>query len=468
MNNFLRNLWDFLNDISLNLGEVNISLIGLIQLIVFLLLIVFLIKLLQKPLKNRLLKSLGIQQSSREAIANLITYSLGALGFIIILQTVGINLSALAVIGGGIGIGIGFGLQDFTKNFVSGITIAFENKIKTDDFIELDNIKGFIEEISTRSTTIRQFNGSRVIVPNSQLVEKFLNNWSYQPVVSISTDVEVASDSDLNMVVESLMQAAYNTPYVLEEELIRVFFTGFGDTCFNFRVWISISIENIDKKDWIESCLNHQIARQLRKFQVSLSTPQRNLWLLNAQELTDNYQPPVATPLQISSICDLFKKTDYFRNFNDFQLVLLLERGYARTYLANTIVFQEGDTADNFYIILSGSVEVYVEKTKKVLNTMEAGSFFGELALLLNDKRTASIRTLEPTELFMISKKSFERLLKSQPELASMIIEESKKHKEELIKRRAKMKELGLLDPEEDEENILSWFAKRFKDTFNL
>ena len=158
----------------------------------------------------------------------------------------------------------------------------------------------------------------------------------------------------------------------------------------------------------------------------------------------------------------------YFKNFTDVELRKLIEVGYRKRIKPLDFLFHEGDPGDAFYIILSGSVEVFVEKINKNLTTLKAGKFFGELALILGIPRTASVRAIEDTILFAINKKGFEKILHENPELAEVILQEFGKHKEELFERQSELRTLGLVDIEEDDKNIIVWVRSRFKNLFNL
>jgi len=74
-----------------------------------------------------------------------LTTNLGSFTFLLVLQTIGFNLASFAVIAGGLGVGIGFGLQEVTKNFVSGMILLVEGKLKSGDYIEFDGLIGYIK-----------------------------------------------------------------------------------------------------------------------------------------------------------------------------------------------------------------------------------------------------------------------------------------------------------------------------------
>ncbi len=121
-------------------------------------------------IKKLLLIPMGLDRGSREAIASVIIYIIATLGILITLQRAGIYLRTLTVLAGVLGIGIGLGLQNIASNFISGLTLLFEQPIKVGDFIEVDNLLGTVESISIRSTIVRTLDGIFVIVPNIKFV----------------------------------------------------------------------------------------------------------------------------------------------------------------------------------------------------------------------------------------------------------------------------------------------------------
>ena len=155
------------------LGAETITLWWIIQVMGLLAIVSLVAKASKQFLKNFLLLQLRVSEGNREVISTLTGLSLATLAFIVVLQTMGLDLASFAVIIGGLGIGIGFGLQELTKNLVSGLTILGESKLKVGDLIEFNNNIGYIKEISIRSTVIRTFKGSYLVVPNTELTVVF-------------------------------------------------------------------------------------------------------------------------------------------------------------------------------------------------------------------------------------------------------------------------------------------------------
>ncbi len=122
-----------------------VSLSLIVHLIFALLIVVFLTRVFKNFLKKLLLVRVGIDEGNREAIAIIISYSIGTLSFLLVLQNTGFNLASLAVVAGALGVGIGLGLQDITKNFISGLTLLMERKLKVGDYVEFDGLSGYVK-----------------------------------------------------------------------------------------------------------------------------------------------------------------------------------------------------------------------------------------------------------------------------------------------------------------------------------
>lgn len=457
-------------------GDTAVSFMSILQLILSLLIVAFISRAISNFVKHRLLVKLGIDEGNREAITGIVRYLTIALGLIVVLQNVGFNFASLAVLAGGLGIGIGFGTQDLTTNFFSGLTLLLDRPIKVGDFVELDGLMGVVKEISIRSTIIKTNQESCAIVPNSDMIESKIINWSYDTTnYCLRIPVEVSEDSNPLLVTETLLNTAYTEAAVLYEPNPKVLFLEFSEDGFKFEllVWISCPKE----RELIKSSLNFSIEYSLRQHGIQLASKANKLWFRNPEALApllQKYQPEICKdelhvaerPLKRSSLSSLLRQVKYFENFDDLELRQLIEVGYRQRLLANQILFNENDPGDAFYIIISGSVEVFVEKIGKYLTTLHTGDFLGELSLMLGVPRTATVKALEDTVLFVIHKNGFQRLLRELPQLYEQIVQELSKHQEELIQRQEQLRELGLVDEVEDDQNPVDWVRKRLNKLF--
>ena len=153
------------------LDEKPVSLASLSKLIILAFAAYLIARLLRGFIRRTILNRFGLDRGTLEAVASVIGYLLTGFGFLIVLEISGINLSSLTVIAGVLGIGVGFGFQQLAANFISGITLLFEQPIKVGDLIQIDGLLGIVENISIRSTAIKLLNGTFVIIPNSDFIQ---------------------------------------------------------------------------------------------------------------------------------------------------------------------------------------------------------------------------------------------------------------------------------------------------------
>ena len=161
------------------LGRQNLSLLWILEVLLLLLAVSLAARWLKRLLNGRVLQWFALQQGRREAIATLVSLGIAALGYVVVIQGMGLDFGALAVLFGALGVGVGFGLQDLTRNLSSGLTLLMEGKLKVGDLIEFGSTTGTIREISIRSTVIRTFQGAEIVVPNSAITNGPVKNLSY-------------------------------------------------------------------------------------------------------------------------------------------------------------------------------------------------------------------------------------------------------------------------------------------------
>ena len=255
--------------------KVNISLLFIVKLGITIIVTFYVIRLLDWFIKYRLLVRLGINKSNREEISLIFSYLAKVLGIYFVLEASGFSLSSLTVLVGALGVGIGFGLQNIFNNLVSGVLLLTERKIKISDFVSLDNLSGYIKEISIRTTVIQTLEGKEIIVPNSYLISNNIVNWSYSGTTGyIVTQLGVAYASDPVLVTETLLKSAYSIPEVLPYPLPKVLFTGFGNSSLNFELWVWVN--QIDQTPFIKSALNFTILYNCRLNGISIPFPQQD------------------------------------------------------------------------------------------------------------------------------------------------------------------------------------------------
>ncbi len=222
-----------------------------------------------------LVSATGNDLSLRKVISNTLRALLLFVGLMLALSAVGIDLTALSVLGGAVGVGIGFGLQKLASNYVSGFVILAERSMRIGDMVLVDGFEGRITDIKARYTVIRALNGRESIVPNEFMIIQRVENFTLMdPKMSQTTMVSVAYDSDVALVQRLLEQACENQPRVLQDPVPTASLSQFGADGLEFTLsyWIA-DPENGQLA--LRSSINMAILASLRAHGIQIPHPQR-------------------------------------------------------------------------------------------------------------------------------------------------------------------------------------------------
>ena len=227
-------------------------------------------------IESRLLRtSTGSELSLRKAVSNAVTSLLMFVGLMVSLSAVGIDLTALSVLGGAVGVGIGFGLQKLAANYVSGFVILAERSMRIGDSVKLDGFEGRVTDIKARYTVIRAPTGRESIVPNEMLINSRVENLSLADSrVLQSTSVLVAYGSDVDLVMRLLTQACDMQMRVLKDPAPFVTLTSFAADGLEFgaHYWVD---EQQSGLLTLKSEINLSILKLLNANGIEIPYPQR-------------------------------------------------------------------------------------------------------------------------------------------------------------------------------------------------
>jgi len=227
-------------------------------------------------IESKLLKSsTGSELSLRKAVSNAVTSLLLFVGLMLSLSAVGIDLTALSVLGGAVGVGIGFGLQKLAANYVSGFVILAERSMRIGDSVKVDGFEGRISDIKARYTVIRSLTGRESIVPNEMLINSRVENLSLADSrILQSTQVTVAYGTDIDEVMQLLMQACVAQNKVVKDPLPFITLTNFGADGLEFgaHYWVDEQQAGLLT---LKSEINIRILQLLQAKGIEIPYPQR-------------------------------------------------------------------------------------------------------------------------------------------------------------------------------------------------
>lgn len=259
------------------IGQTKVTLWIIIKAVLILLAFVYTSRLLQAYLDYKIYPRIGIDPGLGYALNTFFKYSTFAIGLLISLKVVGLDLRILLVFAGAIGIGVGLGLQGMAANVISGFALIFGGKIRKGDWIEVSGTIGIVTDIYLRATKVRTRDNIEYLVPNSDFISGTLVNYSLSsPLIRIDLPVGVSYGADPKEVEKILLIVAKQEPLVSKRMPAAVRFVEYGDSSINFELLIWIDVRKTPRR-LVRSSLYFAIFEELRKANIEIPFPQRDI-----------------------------------------------------------------------------------------------------------------------------------------------------------------------------------------------
>lgn len=264
-----------LDDIHVTLGKLQISLLGLIEGVLaaglVLVVVLWIASLFEQHVINRWVGDL----SMRKVAMNITQVLLITVGLLVSLSWVGVDLTALSVMGGAVGVGVGFGMQKIASNYVSGFLVLIERALRIGDNVRVDGFEGRITDIKTRFTVIRAGNGRESIVPNETLITQRVENLTQSDrQFGLSTTIVVGMDSDVEQVQNILLEAARQQSRVLSQPAPAVQLVDFVEHGLQFTLNYFINDPQNGQAN-VRSDVNLALLQGLRAAGISMPIPKQ-------------------------------------------------------------------------------------------------------------------------------------------------------------------------------------------------
>lgn len=279
--NWLRRAWNYINQPFL-IGNFEIRLTNVVIGVAIFAAAIIISRSVRSLMERRMAARINLDPGIQYTVLRLIHYLVITLGVLFALKTAfNLDLTTLAVVFTALSVGIGFGLQFIAGDLASGFILLFERPVRVGDFVTITGpdsklTEGRVQSINLRTTIVMTNDHIAAVVPNSKLVNQTLINWSYGERRSrIAIPIGVSYDSDVDLVTQTLLQAAEGVEHVMEEPKPSVQFLGFGDYSLNFRllVWTSRPRRHAQ----IKSDINYRIQRLFKEAKIEIPFPQQDL-----------------------------------------------------------------------------------------------------------------------------------------------------------------------------------------------
>ncbi|MCV3764463.1 mechanosensitive ion channel family protein [Rhizobium sp. TRM95796] len=270
----------------IHIGNISISLLGIFAGVVVFFAGLFGARWFQRWLDGNVLARSQIDVGARNSVNTALGYAGVVIAAVIGISAAGIDLSSLALIASALSLGIGFGLQTIVQNFVSGLILLAERPFRVGDWIVNGNVEGFVRRISVRATEIETFRNQSVIVPNSQLINAAVGNWTLRNKLARSEiPIGVAYGSDPRKVMDILLEIARSQPLVLTMPEPHVEFVGFGESALNFE--LRFYLADLFTGMGVRNAIRIEILERFEEEGIEIPYPQRVLTVRQGQGVTN-------------------------------------------------------------------------------------------------------------------------------------------------------------------------------------
>ncbi len=272
---------EFLNHPLISLSDQRVLTLGQLLLGIGLLLLTWFGSLwFSRLMASKILTRTRLNQDNRAVIQRVIFFAMLIFITMAVLTYMNIPLTAFAFISGAVAIGVGFGARNIIENFLSGWILMSERPIRIGDVIDLDGNLGTVVSIGHRSTLVKRMDGAHIVVPNSQILESRLINWTLiDPHIRTVIRVGVAYGTHTSDVSRILLDVAQKHSYVLNQPEPIVVFDDFGDSALQFDLYIWVSVTGGKELRVIRSDLRHAIDDAFKASGIVIAFPQQDVHL---------------------------------------------------------------------------------------------------------------------------------------------------------------------------------------------
>ncbi|MFH1983849.1 MAG: mechanosensitive ion channel domain-containing protein [Pseudomonadota bacterium] len=268
-----------LESIGFSIGSVKLTVLSLIKAAVILMLLLRAVKWLSGIVDHKLSTATDFSPSTRLMLSKTINIGLMVVVTLVALNSVGIDLTALAVFSGAVGVGVGFGLQKIVGNLISGLILLSDKSIKPGDVVEVADVYGVVNHMGGRYVSVVTRDEKEYLIPNEDLITQQVVNWSYSSRrLRIKASVGISYKADPHRAIEVILGAVQGTPRVLKDPPPLCLLVGFGDSSVDLQVryWIEDPENGVAN---VTSAVLLKIWDALKDSGIEIPFPQRDVHL---------------------------------------------------------------------------------------------------------------------------------------------------------------------------------------------
>ena len=322
---------------------------------------------------------------------------------------------------------VGLALQDTLGNLFSGLALQVEKPILVGNWVKVAGTEGIVREVTWRATKIRTKEGHICIVPNTVIARDTIINYSHpSPVIRREVTIGFGYEAHPNKVKQCVIDTLADVPDVLRKPAPTLILEKYNDFSIDYRIrfWIKEFARCERILDSFTSLLYYTMKRE----GLTIPFPIQDLRLSQEQKAEE------LDALELMRKKHFVDKVDLFAGLEEKDRSMIAECLEESTYAMDESIVRQGDSGDSMFFIRQGDIKVMLEKFGQVKEVarLGPGSFFGEMALLTGENRTATVISNNDAEIFELRKEPFSAVLLSNSAIANIIAEKVSKRKASL------------------------------------
>jgi small-conductance mechanosensitive channel len=337
------------------------------------------------------------------------------------LRGAGLDLSSLVTTSAILTAVIAFAMQDTLGNVLGGLAIQVDNTVQVGDWVRVDQVEGQVRDIRWRSTLIETRNWETIVIPNSVIMKgrvailgkregqprqwrrslRFMVDPRVPPARVIATVNEEMRDVPINNVARS------PAPQTVLHDFVS------GNLQYELRYFLTEPADD----ETTDSMVRVHLFASLQRAGIRIAEEQRTVHGVARDQAHDD----VVRKREITRRLDMLRGVDLFSVLSEEEMNEMAERLQYAPFARGDVITKQGNIPHWLYIVAFGEVEVRYEPphgAPQTISTLRAGQFFGEMALLTGEMRTATVVALTDVECYRLDGKSFQGLLLRRPEIA--------------------------------------------------
>jgi small-conductance mechanosensitive channel len=273
-----------LDSAALDIGQLRVSLYTVLRSTITLVVLLSVAFYVTGLIEARIRTSHALSPSIEVLFTKSLKTVLVASAVLVAIRSVGVDLTALTVLGGAFGLGAGFGLQKIVSNLISGIILLVDKSIKPGDVIAVSGTYGWVTALGGRYVSVVTRDGVEHLIPNETLISERVENWTHtNNRTRLKVDIGVHYKSDLKQIIAICEEAAADMVRVLTDPKPVCLFIEFGDSALKLqlRFWIADAQNGVQN---VKSAVLLRIWEKFKEADIEVPYPQRDLHVRSGAE----------------------------------------------------------------------------------------------------------------------------------------------------------------------------------------